>query len=108
MDEFSKNYGIIAIMGVFGAIVKRLRKRMSWIRFAGTIVISIFVAIVTGVFVREWTTLSEEATFAVCGVAGVFSDEILDEVLEIIKSVKFFITKWVNQKTGSDDTEDNT
>lgn len=103
MDEFSKKYGILAIMGLIGAVVKRIRKKMSWLRFAGTIGVSVFVAIVTGIFIREWTNFSEEAVFAFCGLAGVFSDEILDEFLEIIRSIPDVVKNWFNSKVVNDE-----
>lgn len=108
MDEFSKNYGIIAIAGMIGAVVKRFRKKMSWLRFGATIVISVFVSVITGIFIREWTSFSENAVFAFCGLAGVFSEELLDELLEIIKSTSDLVKNWFNAKIGKDGNPENT
>lgn len=107
MEELSKKYGILAIAGLAGAVVKRFRKKMSHPRFIGTIGVSVFVAVVSGIFIREWTEFPEEVIFACCGIAGVFSDEILDEVLDIIKSAGDFIKKWIGKKIDKDE-ENNT
>ncbi|MET3035818.1 phage holin family protein [Chryseobacterium sp. NRRL B-14859] len=107
MEEFSKKYGILAIAGLMGAVVKRFRKKMSHPRFLGTIGVSIFVAVVSGIFIREWTEFPEEVIFACCGVAGVFSDEILDEVLEVIKSIGEFAKKWIGKKINNEEDSTN-
>ncbi len=107
MEELSKKYGILAIAGLMGAVVKRFRKKMSHPRFLGTIGVSIFVAVVSGIFIREWTEFPEEVIFACCGIAGVFSDEILDEALEIIKAIGDFAKKWIGKKIDNDDTNSN-
>lgn len=103
MEEFAKKYGILAIAGLIGAVVKRLRKKMSLLRFIGTIGVSIFVGVVSGIFIREWTEFPEEVIYAICGIAGVFSDEILDEVRDIIESIGEAVKKWIGKKINKDE-----
>lgn len=99
----AKKYGILAIAGFVGALVKRFRKKMSNIRFLGTVGVSVFIGVVSGIFIREWTDFPEEVIFAICGLSGVFSDEILDEILDIIKGFGEIVKKWIGKKINNED-----
>lgn len=102
-DLLIKKYGGIAIAGLVGAVIKRFRKDMTFGRFIATIIISIFIATITGIFFKEWTDLSESAIFGICGIAGVFSDEILDEIQEIIQDASNYVKSFFNSKFGKDE-----
>lgn len=99
MEDIAKKYGVLAIAGLIGAVVKRFRKKMSHVRFLGTLGVSTFVAVTAGIFIKEWTSFPEEVIFACCGISGIFADEILDEVAELIKGVGDFVLKWIEKKT---------
>lgn len=107
IDLLIKKYGGIAIAGLIGAVVRRFRKYMSWWRFAATIGTSIFISVITGIFFREWTDWSDAAIFGACGIAGVFSDEILDEIQETIKEIPNLFKSWFKSKTNIKDESDD-
>lgn len=106
IEGLIRKYGGVFVAGLFGAIIKRFRKTMSWIRFAATIGTSVFISTITGFLLKEWTNIGELAIFGICGIAGVFSDELLDEIEEIIKEISSYVKSFVNYKTQKkDETE---
>lgn len=93
--HITQKYGWFVIAGLAGAIVHRLRRLMSIGRFLSVIGISIFVGLCVGILTREYLNVSEEVSFVVCAVSGVFSNDILDEAQKLIKLASLYLKKKV-------------
>lgn len=94
----AEKYGIFVVGGAIGAIVHRFKNKMTFKRFLSSVVVSMFVALCTGVVCRDYFELKESITYVLCGLSGFFSDVIIDEIEELIKQ----ISKIVNKKFTSD------
>ena len=87
LKSVGENYGPAIVAGAVGAIIARLRHRMSPRQFIGSIIISIFVSVSVGAVAKDYLLIQQESIINVlCGVSGVFSKTILDELEEIIKN----------------------
>jgi len=80
---------IYAAMGIVGAIVFRIRRYLigrnySVKKFTAFLFIAVLVSIGVGVLLKELTSFSNTVIYVACGVTGVFSKYILDEVQELI------------------------
>ena len=85
-------YGPAIVAGSVGAVIARLRKRMSVKQFIGSVIISIFVSVSVGAVCKDYLLLQQESLINVlCGVSGVFSKTILDELEEIIRDASIFV-----------------
>lgn len=91
LTPFIKRVCPLILGGAIGAIVHRLRTKMSFWQFLASIVISMFVALSVGLISQEYFELADTITFVLCGVSGVFSKALLDEIEEIIKSASRII-----------------
>ena len=81
-------YGPTIVAGSVGAVIARLRKKMSPRQFIGSVIISIFVSISVGVVAKDYLLIKQESLINIlCGISGVFSKTILDELEEIIKDL---------------------
>lgn len=87
LNIFAKKYGLFVVGGAIGAIIHRLRIKMTFKRFLSSVAISMFVALCTGVVARDYFNLQESIVYVLCGVSGVFSESILDELEENIKNI---------------------
>lgn len=98
INSIAKEYGFFVIGGAIGAIIHRLRNQMSLKRFLASIIISMFVSFCVGVVARDYFQLKESLIYVLCGISGVFSNGILDELEEVLKyfseaaKLKFGIT----------------
>lgn len=102
--EVAKKYGLFVVGGAIGAVIHRLRKNMSFGRFLISIVISMFVALCVGVVARDYFNLQISVVNVLCGISGVFSEVILEEIEETIKQV----SQIVKNKFGKDDSYSDT
>lgn len=91
LSPYLKKFGPLVMGGIIGAIIHRLRTQMSLIQFLASIIISMFVSLSVGLVCQDFFELEETVIFVICGVSGVFSKAILDEIEEIIKSVSGII-----------------
>ena len=83
-----EKYGPAIVAGSVGAVIARLRKKMSPRQFIGSVIISIFVSISVGVVAKDYLLIKQESLINIlCGISGVFSKTILDELEEIIKNL---------------------
>ena len=88
LTGIGEKYGPAIIAGSVGAVIARLRKKMSPRQFIGSVIISIFVSISVGVVAKEYLLIKQESLINIlCGISGVFSKTILDELEEIIKDL---------------------
>ena len=88
LTGIGEKYGPAIVAGSVGAVIARLRKKMSPRQFIGSIIISIFVSISVGVVAKEYLLIKQESLINIlCGISGVFSKTILDELEEIIKDL---------------------
>ena len=88
LTEIGEKYGPAIVAGSVGAVIARLRKKMSPRQFIGSIIISIFVSISVGVVAKDYLLIKQESLINIlCGISGVFSKTILDELEEIIKDL---------------------
>lgn len=86
--DYCKRFFPFIIGGLMGSVVHRMRNQMNFAQFAGSIVISVFVALSVGIICRDYFEVEEESIiFVLCGVSGTFSKVILDEVEEILKNI---------------------
>ena len=91
LNSIAQKYGLFVVGGAIGAIIHRLRNKMSFKRFLSSVVISMFVALCTGVVARDYFNLQESIVYVLCGISGVFSESILDELEENIKNISVII-----------------
>ena len=88
LTGIGEKYGPAIVAGSVGAVIARLRKKMSPKQFIGSIIISIFVSISVGVVAKDYLLIKQESLINIlCGISGVFSKTILDELEEIIKDL---------------------
>ena len=88
LTGIGEKYGPAIVAGSVGAVIARLRKKMSLRQFIGSIIISIFVSISVGVVAKDYLLIKQESLINIlCGISGVFSKTILDELEEIIKDL---------------------
>lgn len=94
--ELIDRYGGFVVGGLIGAVVHRMREKMSIRRFLSVLGISAFVGLCVGILMRSYLEVSQEIIFVACSVSGVFSKDLLDEIQEIIRN----ISEFVKQKMG--------
>ena len=104
LTEIGEKYGPAIVAGSVGAVIARLRKKMSPRQFIGSVIISIFVSISVGVVAKDYLLIKQESLINIlCGISGVFSKTILDELEEIIKNS----SEVVKIKLGINKKDDN-
>ena len=88
LTGIGEKYGPAIVAGSVGAVIARLRKKMSPRQFIGSVIISIFVSISVGVVAKDYLLIKQESLINIlCGISGVFSKTILDELEEMIKDL---------------------
>ena len=88
LTGIGEKYGPAIVAGSVGAVIARLRKKMSPRQFIGSVMISIFVSISVGAVAKDYLLIKQESLINIlCGISGVFSKTILDELEEIIKEL---------------------
>ena len=85
IEKFFYNYGFFIVGGAIGAIIHRMRVRMSPLRFIKFLFVAIVLALAAGIICRDIFHLPETTIYVICGVFGAFSEEILDEVEDFIR-----------------------
>ncbi len=93
MKDLINKYGFFVVGGLIGAIIHRIKTRMSFKAFLGTLVTSAFVGVCVGILMRNYLDVSEEVVFVGCSMAGVFSKDLLEEIEEIIKMISEYVRK---------------
>lgn len=88
-----QKYGWFIVGGLIGAIIQRVRNSMSLKRFIGTLIVSAFVGLSVGIVLRNYLNASEEVIFVACSVSGVFSQDILNEIQELISYISVYVKK---------------
>lgn len=87
LTGFAEKYGLFVVGGAIGAVIHRLRNKMSIRRFFASIGISMFVSLSVGVIAQDYFELKQSIIYVLCGISGVFANTILDEIEELIKYV---------------------
>ena len=88
LTGIGEKYGPAIVAGSVGAVIARLRKKMSPRQFIGSVIISIFVSISVGLVAKDYLLIKQESLINIlCGISGVFSKTILDELEQIIKDL---------------------
>lgn len=85
LNKFAEQYGFFVVGGAIGAIIHRLRNKMSIKRFLASIAISMFVSLCVGIIAKDYFELKQSIIYVLCGISGVFSNTILDEIEELLK-----------------------
>ncbi len=105
LTTFAEKFGLFIIGGLIGAIIHRLRTSMSLKRFIGTLIISAFIGVVVGILCRNYLNINEEITFVFVSISGVFSQDILNELEQLIKLISVFVKKFFAKKLDIDITD---
>ena len=92
IEIFSYKFGPYIIVGAIGAIIHRIRHKMTWGAFLGTLFISIVLSVSIGFVARDYFVIQKESfIYALCGIGATYSKLILDELEEAIASLSDFI-----------------
>ncbi|AOW09514.1 hypothetical protein EM308_08380 [Flavobacterium gilvum] len=84
--DFLKRFNPYILGGAIGSIIHRMRTEMSWMAFFKSVIVSIFISICMGIACKDYLMVTNEnIIFAACGLSGVFSKLILDEIEQILK-----------------------
>lgn len=97
LTNFSQKYGFFIIGGAIGAVIHRLRNKMSLKRFLASAFISIFVGLSTGIICKDYFHFQDSIAYVLCSISGVFSESILDELQEIIKNISNIVNSKFNK-----------
>lgn len=103
IEKFFYNYGFFIVGGAIGAIIHRMRVRMSPLRFIKFLFVAIVLALAAGIICRDIFHLPETTIYVICGVFGAFSEEILDEVEDFIRHA----SEMVRKKLGVEDVKED-
>lgn len=86
------------IGGLVGAVVQRMRKRMTWRKFISVAVMGMFVGWIVGTILTEWTNFGEKVIYSACALSGVFAEDILKEFEKFISRLSEFLSNFINNK----------
>lgn len=90
--DFMKKFSPYILGGAIGSIIHRMRTEMTWIAFLKSVVVSIFISVCVGIACKDYLNITNEnIVFAFCGLSGVFSKLILDEIEQIIKLASVYV-----------------
>ena len=92
LDFFSK-YSFFLLAGAVGAAINKLRKAMSWKRFCRSCIIAVFTSLCAGILFLHFFQLPIPVVNALCGITGIFSEYILDEIEEMIRNASDYFKK---------------
>lgn len=92
LDFFSK-YSFFLLAGAIGAAINKLRKAMSWKRFCRSCIIAVFTSLCAGILFLHFFQLPIPVVNALCGITGIFSEYILDEIEEMIRNASDYFKK---------------
>nr|WP_315011345.1 hypothetical protein [uncultured Capnocytophaga sp.] len=93
MQEFFSKYSFFLLAGAIGAAINKLRKAMSWKRFCRSCVIAVFTSLCAGILFLHFFQLPIPVVNALCGITGIFSEYILDEIEEMIRNASDYLKK---------------
>ena len=91
--DFLSKYCFFLLAGAIGAAINKLRKQMSWKRFFRSCCIAVFTSLCAGILFLHFFQLPIPVVNALCGITGIFSEYILDEIEEMIKDASEYIKK---------------
>lgn len=86
------------IGGLIGAVVQRMRKRMTIRQFISVAVMGMFVGWIIGSLLTEWTNFSDKVIYSACAMSGVFAEDILKEFEKLVGKISEFFTSFINNK----------
>ncbi|MFC2504771.1 MAG: hypothetical protein ACFNVP_01330 [Capnocytophaga ochracea] len=93
MQEFFSKYSFFLLAGAIGAAINKLRKAMSWKRFCRSCIIAVFTSLCAGILFLHFFQLPIPVVNALCGITGIFSEYILDEIEEMIRNASDYLKK---------------
>lgn len=101
MEIKAEAWGIPFLIGGFiGALIQRIRKRTTWTKFLGSIFMAMFVGWVVGISITSFFNFQSTFVYAICSMAGVFSQDLLDQIEKIINNLYEFVKSIINKKFG--------
>ena len=93
MQDFFSKYSFFLLAGAICAAINKLRKAMSWKRFCRSCVIAVFTSLCAGILFLHFFQLPIPVVNALCGITGIFSEYILDEIEEMIRNASDYLKK---------------
>lgn len=93
MQDFFSKYSFFLLAGAIGAAINKLRKAMSWKRFCRSCIIAVFTSLCAGILFLHFFQLPIPVVNALCGITGIFSEYILDEIEEMIRNASDYLKK---------------
>lgn len=94
-----EKFGIAFVIGGFlGAVVQRMRRRMTISKFISVAVMGMFVGWIIGSVLTEWTNFGEKVIYSACALSGVFAEDILKELEKLILKLSDFLSNFINNK----------
>lgn len=106
VENFLSKYGFFIVGGALGALIRRMRKKMSISRFLKFLTTAVIVALASGIIARDWFNIQETVTYVICGIFGAFSEDILNEVEEFIHSLSDIAKKKAGLELDKDMKKD--
>lgn len=94
-----EKFGIAFVIGgLIGAVVQRMRRRMTLRKFISVAVMGMFVGWIVGTILTEWTNFGEKVIYSACALSGVFAEDILKEFEKLIGKISEFVGNFINNK----------
>lgn len=94
-----EKFGITFVIGgLIGAVVQRMRKRMTIQKFISVAIMGMFVGWIIGSVLTEWTNLGDKIIYSACALSGVFAEDILKETELLVKRISEIVTTYINNK----------
>ena len=94
-----EKFGIAFVIGgLVGAVVQRMRRRMTIRKFISVAVMGMFVGWIMGTILTEWTNFGEKVIYSACALSGVFAEDILKEFEKFISKLSEFLSNFINNK----------
>lgn len=101
-ESVAERWGFTFVIGgLIGGIIQRMRKRMSFQKFIMSLAMAMFVGWVIGNALETWLNLPQQIVHSGCALAGVFSEDILNEIEKFIKSVSELAQNIIKSKFGN-------
>ena len=91
--DFLSKYSFFLLAGAIGAAINKLRKQMSWKRFLRSCCIAVFTSLCAGILFLHFFQFPIPVVNALCGITGIFSEYILDEIEEMIRNASDYFKK---------------
>lgn len=99
LESSAEKLGIPFLLGGFiGALVNRMRKRMSWKKFFASVFLAMFVGWVVGISLSSLFEFQTPFVYAICSMAGAFSEDLLDEVEKLVGAFSDIVKNFINNK----------